>query len=120
MNCRIIETKGVKYVEGPHEGLLISSENDALDLVAYCGENDTNRLLLHAVNLHDDFFNLKTGLAGAVLQKFVNYGIKSASVIPRDLSDQGRFREMAVESNRGQHFRIFTDISEAEAWLIGS
>ena len=118
MNCRIIETKGVKYVEGPHEGRLISSENDALDLVAWCGENDTNRLLLYAANLHEDFFNLKTGLAGAVLQKFINYGIKAAAVIPPELSNQGRFREMALEANRGQHFRVFSEASKAEAWLI--
>jgi len=118
MNCRTIKTKGVKYVEGPHQGRLISSENDAVDLVAWCGENDTNRLMLYAANLHEDFFNLKTGLAGAVLQKFINYGIKAAAVIPPELSKQGRFGEMALEANRGQHFRVFSEASEAEAWLI--
>lgn len=120
MNCRIIEKSGIKYVEGPTNQILISNENDALDLVAYGGENNTNRLLLFAANLHEDFFNLKTGLAGAVLQKFINYGIKVAAVIPLELSNQGRFREMALEANRGQHFRIFAEAGEAEVWLIES
>lgn len=118
MKCKLIVINGVKYVEGPLQGLLISNEADALNLVSFCGENDTNKLLLHAANLHEDFFELKTGLAGAVLQKFVNYGIKTAAVIPPEISQQGRFREMALETNRGQHFRIFSEASAAEAWLI--
>jgi len=118
MKCKTVETNGIKYVEGPFSGLLISSEADALNLVSFCGENDTNRLLLYAANLHEDFFDLKTGLAGAVLQKFINYGIKTAAVIPPEISQQGRFREMALETNRGQHFRIFSEASAAEAWLI--
>ncbi|MGE5391618.1 MAG: DUF4180 domain-containing protein [Deltaproteobacteria bacterium] len=118
MKCRTIETNGVKYVEGPYNALLIKTDTDAVDLLSFCGENDTNRLLLWASNLHEDFFDLKTGLAGAVLQKFVNYGIKAAAVIPAELVNQGRFREMALEANRGQHFRIFTEAGDAEAWLI--
>lgn len=119
MNYRMVESNGFKYVEGPHEGLMISRPNDAIGLVSYCGEHDTNLVLLHAANLHEDFFNLKTGLAGAVLQKFVNYGIKVAAVIPPELANQGRFREMVVEANRGQHFRVFEEVNEAEVWLIG-
>lgn len=118
VNCRLIETNGIKYVEGPHDGLLISDANDAVGLVSYCGEHDTNRVLLYAANFHEDFFNLKTGLAGAVLQKFVNYGIKAAAVIPSELANEGRFGEMVLEANRGQHFRVFGEAAEAESWLI--
>lgn len=120
MKCKAVESNGVRYVEGPYNTLLIKRESDAISLVSFCGENDTNRLLLWAANLHDDFFDLKTGLAGAVLQKFVNYGIKVAAVIPPEIVSQGRFREMALETNRGRHFRIFSEAGEAETWLIQS
>lgn len=120
MNCTIKEREGQRYVEAASGTVLIQNINDALDLIAYCGENDTNRLMLHASNLTEDFFDLKTGLAGDILQKFVNYYIKAAAVIPQEQVGQGRFREMALEANRGQHFRVFQDVQEAENWLINS
>lgn len=120
MNCRVVDKNGIKYVEGLNGKRLIESANDALEMLVYCGENDTNRLMLHATNLNDDFFNLKTGLAGEILQKFVNYHIKFAIVLSPELVGQGRFREMVLEANRGQHFRIFYDVQEAEAWLVSN
>jgi len=106
------------FVEADPTQILIRSEQDAVDLVAICGEQGSHKLLLYAGNLIDDFFDLKTGLAGLVLQKLVNYHIQMAAVVPRDLWRQGRFRELANESNRNRHFGIFESRDQAVAWLI--
>ncbi len=96
----------------------LASERDALDLIAACVENGTNRIMLHAENLTDDFYHLRTGLAGEILQKFSNYWIKAAAVLTPELVDQGRFREMVLEANRGNQFRVFFDTEAAEKWLV--
>ncbi len=119
MNYQLIQKNSIAYLECLPGAVCLGSEREALDLVAACMENGTNRLLLHASNLADDFYHLRTGLAGQILQKFSQYRIQSAAVLTPELVNQGRFREMVLEANRGQQFRVFYQRDEAEAWLIG-
>lgn len=97
---------------------MIQQEEDAVALVAVCGEHSAERLLLYAGNLPESFFDLKSGVAGAILQKFTNYHLKVALVIPSDLV-QGRFKEYILEANRGNQFRAFEEKNKAEIWLTG-
>jgi hypothetical protein len=94
----------------------LESELEALDLAAVCVENETDRLLLYAESLTEDFYRLRTGLAGEILQKFVNYNIQVAAVIPLEQVNQGRFQEMVLEANRGCQFHVFQTREKAEQW----
>lgn len=117
MNYRLVEDRAHPYVEVlPGDGLL-ESEREALDLVAACGEYDTCRLLLPDEILTDDFFNLRTGVAGEILLKFVNYGVRAAAVVPRERVGEGRFAEFVLETNRGKDFRVYNDRENAVSWL---
>jgi hypothetical protein len=93
-----MEENNCKYIECIPGKRFIANEQDAIDLIAICGEYDTNRLMLHSGNLPEDFFNLKTGFAGIILQKFVNYHIKAAAILPSEQINQGRFKEMVIEA----------------------
>lgn len=106
------------YVETLAQGGTLTKEQDALDLVAGCWENQTRRLLIHAETLPPEFFQLKTGLAGQVLQKFVNYEIVAAMVVPESVLQEGRFAEMALEANRARQFHFAASEAEAVAWLM--
>jgi PadR family transcriptional regulator, regulatory protein AphA len=117
MDYRYVTHGNIRFVECLPEGGIIASEVDALDLVAACGEHLCPRLLLHASNLTPDFYNLRSGLAGAVLLKFTNYRIQAAAILTPELAEQGRFGEMVLESNRGNQFRVFYDRVSAEEWL---
>jgi hypothetical protein len=117
MNYQYIQKDNSSYIEFLPDGGTITSEADALELVAACGEHMCHRLLLHGSNLTPDFYNLRTGLAGAVLLKFSNYRIQAAVILTPELATQGRFGEMVLESNRGNQFRVFFDRASAEAWL---
>jgi PadR family transcriptional regulator, regulatory protein AphA len=110
------ETVLLEYAAGD---CLLQKEADALDLVAACGEHGCNRLLIDAACLSEDFFRLRTGLAGAVLQKFVNYSIKAAIVAPPGSAQQGKFKDFMLEANRGGQFRIFSSRQAAIDWLVG-
>lgn len=106
------------YLECIPQGGIIQTESDALDLIAACGENGTYNLLIHAENLPEAFYDLRTGFAGAILLKFSNYRLRVAAVLDPLKSSQGRFGEMALETNRGDQFRIFPSVESAEAWLL--
>ena len=117
MNYQTIENENARYVELFSCKTAIRTEQDALDLISLCGEQDINQLMIHSKALSDDFFKLKTGIAGSVLQKFINYSVKVAIVIP-DLSKlNSRFKELMSEANRSRQYRFFDKATEAEAWF---
>ncbi len=56
---------------------VLSFEKDAAELMSACFSNDAYCLLLHERSVSPDFVNLRTGLAGAVLNKNQIYHIKT-------------------------------------------
>ena len=58
-------------------GVLITSGSSAMELLATARyETDCSAIVLFQGQLDESFFRLSTGLAGEVLQKFVNYQMK--------------------------------------------
>ena len=108
----------MKYIDCPPGQTIIEAEQDILDIITLAGENDTQRVLFHQENLSPDFFDLKTGLAGAVLQKCANYYIKAAAVVDFDSIQSERFKELISECNKGSQFHFYSDRSTAETWLM--
>ena len=82
----------------------VQRESDALDLVALAHEHEADVVAIPADALHDDFYRLDSGLAGAVLQKLVNYGVRLGVVgdIDRWLARSEALRALVRESNRGK------------------
>ena len=118
MNFNIITKENGRYLNcAPFTGVL-SSEKDAIELVSACISNDTGSLLLHERSVSPDFFNLRTGLAGAVLNKFQIYNIKIALIIEDMELLEGRFGELVMESNKGNEFRVYDSVQAAEEWIL--
>lgn len=117
MNYNLIEMNNKKYIEYSDDKKQLSTERDAVDLIAACMENNTGLLIIQDKALSENFFNLRTGLAGTVLQKFVNYNIKAALIITNEEKISGRFKEMITEANKGNDFRVFNNTTDAENWL---
>ena len=65
-------------------------------------------LVLDEKNLSPDFFDLKTGLAGQVLQKFVNYRTKLAVIVRDPASYGARFSELTHEHRIHPTVRFFS------------
>lgn len=115
-----VKTKGSrKYLECASAEHPLATEQDALDLLAACFEHETRLIVLHSQALTGEFFDLRTGLAGKVLQKFVNYRVKVAVVLADEGVVKGRVKEWFAESNKGNDFRVFREPGEAEQWLLG-
>ncbi len=118
MNYNLIDKDDKRYIEYISNEKLISKETDAMDLIAACFENNTNLLIIHYETLSEDFFNLRTGLAGAILQKLVNYKIKVAIIIANEENLNDRFREMIIEANKRDDYRTFRNTTDAENWIL--
>lgn len=117
MNYKVIEKNENIYIECFSADTPIQSEQDVLNLIAACGENNTNLLLIHSEALAEDFFKLKTGIAGVILQKLVNYQVKTAVILHEELKITGKLKELLAESKKGNDFRVFNNTAEAENWL---
>lgn len=113
----VVQKRGRAFIEGVSGKKLIENEQDVVELVGLCVENNTIRILLHSDNLPAAFCDLKSGLAGMILQKFANYQMRAAAILPTKLV-MGRFGEFVLEANRGKTFRVFQDRNEAERWLL--
>ncbi|WP_068775028.1 DUF4180 domain-containing protein [Paenibacillus sp. FJAT-26967] len=118
MNYQVRETESKKYIELISSTEPLSTENNALDLISLCWEHEANAIIIHYTALSEDFFKLKTKVAGDIIQKFINYGIKTAAIIPQEIIEKGRFKELAMEMNTGNHFRMYGSKEEAENWLL--
>ena len=71
-------------------GIWIRSVKDILDAIGACFGADG--LLLTEDDLAPEFFDLKSGFAGELLQKFVNYGVRVAIILPNPTAYGQRFR----------------------------
>lgn len=120
MNYHLGEQNHTEYIDCAGHGLLLRDEQDALDLLTACGEHQAPRLLLDEENLAEDFFQLRTGLAGKILLKFSNYAVKVAAIFPPERVKRGKFRDMVLETNRGNEFRVFSEREKAVEWLTRS
>jgi len=94
----------------------ISSSADLLDIfatVSYEEQCDNVGLIIDSLSLPDDFFDLKSGVAGEMLQKFSNYGVKLAIIGDYANIDSNSLKAFIRECNRGR--LIFFVQNEEEA-----
>ena len=83
----------------------LTDEQTALDLIMEARYTlGAERIAIEKAAVSPDFFILSTGLAGAVLQKFINYGAKLAVYGDYSGYTSKPLRDFIRESNRGRDF----------------
>ncbi len=94
--------------------VVIGSVRDALDLmltVQY--DHSCTAVVVDKRNLDERFFDLKTGLAGEITQKFANYGVRLGIVGDFDGYSSQSLKAFIRESNR--HNLVVFKSTEHEA-----
>jgi hypothetical protein len=109
----MFETQGV--LVAADEGIAIHSQRDILDALAACA--DATGLIFTENDLAPAFFDLRSGLAGEVFQKFTNYQVRLAIVAPDPSVYGRRFSELAYEHKTHNLIRIVPSVAAAQAWL---
>lgn len=74
-------------------------------------------LILDESRIAPGFFDLRTGFAGEVLQKFANYRARLAIVIADDSAYGSRFGELMYEHRTHRSVRFFGSEQLARQWL---
>jgi hypothetical protein len=84
----------------PAEGPPIGSERDALDLIGATYGQEVDLVAIPVSRLDPDFLKLRTGLAGAFLQKLQNYGFRCTVVgdISAAVTASSALRDFVYES----------------------
>jgi hypothetical protein len=94
--------------------IVLTDVQSALDLIATIGfETGCHRIALNKEAISEEFFRLSSRLAGEILQKFVNYGIKFAIVGDFSRYTSKPLKDFMYESNRGSS--VFFLATEEEA-----
>ncbi len=103
----------------PAEGPALACESDALELIAATYGEEVDWVAAPVVRFGAEFFQLRTGLAGAFLQKFVNYGLRVAILgdLGRAAAESPALAAFVRESNRGSQVWFVRDEAELEARL---
>lgn len=97
-----------------NDSLIITDLQSALDFamtISY--DTGASNLVIPKECVTEDFFVLSTKLAGGILQKYVNYGIKLAIVGDFSGYTSKPLHDFIYESNKGKDFFFVPDVEEA-------
>jgi hypothetical protein len=95
------------------ETVTITTPQDMLDIMADIGYNDCNAIIINDKSLHNDFFILKSGLAGEILQKFSNYKMRLAIIGDFSKYKSKSLNDFIRESNRMRTICFVDSLEEA-------
>lgn len=118
MNLILCHETGEKVAEFISDSILIQKEQDAITLIEELSASGAWKIILYEENVAPEFFDLRTGLAGAVLQKFVNYSIQVAIVGDYSNVTSKSLKAFIYESNRGNQIFFLPSVEQAVQTLI--
>ena len=99
-------------------GISIRSFADTSNALGEC--LGSGGLILTESDLAKEFFDLRSGLAGELFQKFINYKVRVALVVPNPKAYGERFAELAYEHVSHDMIRFVRSQNEAHDWLLKS
>lgn len=116
MHIRIVGSIAIVDSDTP----ILTDEQSALDLIGTVRyEHGIFRIAIHQAAIHPDFFRLSTGVAGEVVQKFVNYRCPLAIIGDFSGYTSDALQRYMAECNRGKEINFVADEAEAVQRLAG-
>ncbi|MBN1986834.1 MAG: DUF4180 domain-containing protein, partial [Prolixibacteraceae bacterium] len=79
------QINSAKIAEVISNDIIIANSDDGLDLLGNLYYQGFDKIIIHKKNIVPEFFDLKNGMAGEILQKFSNYRVRL--VIVGDFSE---------------------------------
>ncbi|OCA77491.1 alpha/beta hydrolase [Chryseobacterium artocarpi] len=103
----------IKVAEVIADEILIQSAQDGLDLMGNIYYQGFDKVILYEKNITPDFFDLKTKIAGEILQKFSNYRIGLAVVGDFSKYESKSMKDFIFESNKTGHVSFVETVEKA-------
>jgi hypothetical protein len=95
----------------------ITETQDALDLMANVGYLGSRKIIIYEKNIIPEFFDLKTKIAGEILQKFSTYGFQLAIVGEFSKYKSKSLHDFIFESNKTGRINFIESVEEAKERL---
>jgi Domain of unknown function (DUF4180) len=101
----------------PAEGTRLRTDRDAVDLISEA--SGAEMIVIPMERLDEDFFRLRTRVAGEFIQKFVTYHRRVAIIgdISGYVSESIALRDFVYEANRGHDLWFVTTRQELDQRL---
>ena len=110
MEIKKVVIGGINIAVVRNDTLVISDVQSALDLLATVQyEVDSKRIAINKSLISESFFDLKTRLAGDILQKFINYRVKIAIVGDFSMYTSKSLKDFIYECNKGKDIFLFSN-----------
>lgn len=102
-----------KIAEVISEIYIINKIEDGVDLLGNLYYQGFDKIIVHEKNITPDFFDLKTGIAGEILQKFSTYRVRLAIVGDFSKYKSKSLNNLIFESNKGRHIYFVSSCTDA-------
>lgn len=114
MKIKIITQNDTEIALVDSDQILLTDVQSALDLmVTVQYETGSNNIIINKGAICEEFFDLKTKLAGDVLQKFVNYRVRIAIVGDYSAYTSKSLKDFIYECNKGNSVFFVENESQA-------
>jgi hypothetical protein len=95
------------------EDTVVSNIEDGINLLGDLYYQGFDKIILYEKHLVPEFFDLKTGIAGEILQKFSNYRVQLFIIGEFTAFTSKSFKDFVYESNKGKHVNFVGSRAEA-------
>ncbi|WP_041536943.1 DUF4180 domain-containing protein [Pseudopedobacter saltans] len=99
------------------DGIIINNTQDALDMMMNCSYQGADKIIWYEQNITPEFFDLKTKLAGNILQKFSTYNMELAIIGEFSKYNSKSLKDFIFESNKQRKINFLATKEEALAIL---
>lgn len=106
---------GQPIAELSAKGVTLSGTHQFLQMIM---NSSAERIIIHQENIDERFFDLRTGFAGGMLQKAVNYRLRLAIVGDFSIYESKSLKAFIFESNRSNTIVFVNTVEEALKRLI--
>ncbi|MFV0129310.1 DUF4180 domain-containing protein [Streptomyces sp. HMX112] len=105
---------GVPVLMCPADGEPIAGEREALDLIGDAGYQGAQWVVVPVERFDASFFELRTRVAGGIVQKFANYrlGLVVLGDVSRHTAASPALRDFVRECDRGRQTWFVADTEE--------
>ena len=107
----IINIEDTKVAEIITDKVILRSTEDGLDLLGNLYYQGFDKIIIHEKNITPEFFDLKTKIAGEILQKFAQYQMPLIIVGDFSKYKSKSLNDFIFESNKSQQINFIKDLS---------
>ena len=101
---------GQSIAELSAEGVMLSTAQQFLQMIM---DSSAEGIIVHQESIDEKFFDLRSGLAGEMLQKVVNYRLRLAIVGDFSVYESNSLKAFILESNRSNAIVFVKTIEDA-------